>query len=846
MKKRKSIIVNGILVALTSALSMSTQAENTATEVKIIRDEYGMPHIYASTTHNLFYGYGYAVAQDRLFQMEMARRSTQGTVSEVLGIKYLNFDKDIRLNYWPASINAQISALSAEDKAILQGYADGINAWIDEINRHPDILMPKQFTTFGFKPQFWQPFDVAMVFVGTMANRFSDSTSEIDNLALLTALKDKYGEKQGMAVFNQLKWLVNPKAPTTIAPQESRYSVKFDLNKTQTATLLPRYDQSPPMLERLAKGNDGALLALTATLNRATVAAQFSRSGANGLAGYPTTSNMWVLGKNKAQDAKAIMVNGPQFGWYAPAYTYGIGLHGAGYDVTGNTPFAYPSLVFGHNGTISWGSTAGFGDDVDIFAEKVSDKKTGYYLHDGQWVKMLSRDEVIKVKDAQSVDFTVYRTIHGNVIKTDPTTHTAYAKARSWDGKEVASLLAWTHQMKAKNWQEWTQQAAKQALTINWYYADVNGNIGYVHTGSYPQRQPGHDPRLPVPGTGKWDWQGTLPFKLNPKVYNPASGYIANWNNAPQQNYPASDLFAFLWGGADRVTEITQLIDRQQSFTYDQAWDLIRKTSRQDLNLRLFLPALQRATASLPQNDPRQQMVSMLSRWDGQNQLSVDGKTLQQPGSAILNAWLTSMLKQTVVAAVPAPFNQWYSASGYETTQDGPTGSLNISVGAKILYEALQGDRSVIPQAVDLFGGKSHQTVILTALQEAWQTLSARYGMDISQWKTPVMALTFRANNFFGVPQAASQEARHQAEYQNRGTENDMIVLSPMGVNAPVLAWDVVAPGQSGFVAQDGTVDKHYGDQLKMYETFGRKPLWLTPQEVNTHKESQEILHIKP
>lgn len=202
-------------------------------------------------------------------------------------------------------------------------------------------------------------------------------------------------------------------------------------------------------------------------------------------------------------------------------------------------------------------------------------------------------------------------------------------------------------------------------------------------------------------------------------------------------------MFAFLWGGADRVTEITQLIDRQQSFTYDQAWDLIRKTSRQDLNLRLFLPALQRATASLPQNDPRQQMVSMLSRWDGQNQLSVDGKTLQQPGSAILNAWLTSMLKQTVVAAVPAPFNQWYSASGYETTQDGPTGSLNISVGAKILYEALQGDRSVIPQAVDLFGGKSHQTVILTALQEAWQTLSARYGMDISQWKTPVIGTDF-------------------------------------------------------------------------------------------------------
>ncbi|RRB44684.1 penicillin acylase family protein, partial [Escherichia coli] len=116
-----------------------------------------------------------------------------------------------------------------------------------------------------------------------------------------------------------------------------------------TAALLPRYDLPAPMLDRPAKGADGALLALTAGKNRETIAAQFAQGGANGLAGYPTTSNMWVIGKSKAQDAKAIMVNGPQFGWYAPAYTYGIGLHGAGYDVTGNTPFAYPGLVFGHN-----------------------------------------------------------------------------------------------------------------------------------------------------------------------------------------------------------------------------------------------------------------------------------------------------------------------------------------------------------------------------------------------------------------------------------------------------------------------------------------------------------------
>nr|P07941.1 RecName: Full=Penicillin G acylase; AltName: Full=Penicillin G amidase; AltName: Full=Penicillin amidohydrolase; Contains: RecName: Full=Penicillin G acylase subunit alpha; Contains: RecName: Full=Penicillin G acylase subunit beta; Flags: Precursor [Kluyvera cryocrescens]AAA25047.1 penicillin acylase prepropeptide (EC 3.5.1.11) [Kluyvera cryocrescens] len=843
MKNRNRMIVNGIVTSLICCSSLSALAASPPTEVKIVRDEYGMPHIYADDTYRLFYGYGYVVAQDRLFQMEMARRSTQGTVSEVLGKAFVSFDKDIRQNYWPDSIRAQIASLSAEDKSILQGYADGMNAWIDKVNASPDKLLPQQFSTFGFKPKHWEPFDVAMIFVGTMANRFSDSTSEIDNLALLTAVKDKYGNDEGMAVFNQLKWLVNPSAPTTIAARESSYPLKFDLQNTQTAALLvPRYDQPAPMLDRPAKGTDGALLAVTAIKNRETIAAQFA-NGANGLAGYPTTSNMWVIGKNKAQDAKAIMVNGPQFGWYAPAYTYGIGLHGAGYDVTGNTPFAYPGLVFGHNGTISWGSTAGFGDDVDIFAEKLSAEKPGYYQHNGEWVKMLSRKETIAVKDGQPETFTVWRTLDGNVIKTDTRTQTAYAKARAWAGKEVASLLAWTHQMKAKNWPEWTQQAAKQALTINWYYADVNGNIGYVHTGAYPDRQPGHDPRLPVPD-GKWDWKGLLSFDLNPKVYNPQSGYIANWNNSPQKDYPASDLFAFLWGGADRVTEIDTILDKQPRFTADQAWDVIRQTSLRDL-LRLFLPALKDATANLAENDPRRQLVDKLASWDGENLVNDDGKTYQQPGSAILNAWLTSMLKRTVVAAVPAPFGKWYSASGYETTQDGPTGSLNISVGAKILYEALQGDKSPIPQAVDLFGGKPEQEVILAALDDAWQTLSKRYGNDVTGWKTPAMALTFRANNFFGVPQAAAKEARHQAEYQNRGTENDMIVFSPTSGNRPVLAWDVVAPGQSGFIAPDGKADKHYDDQLKMYESFGRKSLWLTPQDVDEHKESQEVLQVQ-
>ncbi|EPW0887278.1 penicillin acylase, partial [Shigella sonnei] len=101
-----------------------------------------------------------------------------------------------------------------------------------------------------------------------------------------------------------------------------------------------------------------------------------------------------------------------------------------------------------------------------------------------------------------------------------------------------------------------------------------------------------------------------------------------------------------------RVTEIDRLLEQKPRLTADQAWDVIRQTSRQDLNLRLFLPTLQAATSGLTQSDPRRQLVDTLTRWDGINLLNDDGKTWQQPGSAILNVWLTSMLKRTVVAAV--------------------------------------------------------------------------------------------------------------------------------------------------------------------------------------------------
>ncbi len=725
----------------TTASSPATQKTPGRVEVTIKRDEFGVPHIYASTTYALFYGYGYAIAQDRLFQMEMARRSTQGTVAEVLGEKFVDFDKSIRGNYWPASIRRQLADLPQRERDILDGYAAGMNAWIAQIRAQPDKRMPKQFNDYGFQPPNWDAFDVAMVFVGTMANRFSDATSEIDNLALVTALKDKYGAEKGMALFNELKWVSNPDAPSTVPASEGVYPVKVGPESGAPMQPLARYDGPAPMFARLARGSDGALLHQDAQTNAATMLAQFADAGQPGLAGFPTTSNMWIVGKAKARDARAIMLNGPQFGWFAPAYTSGIGLHGAG-----------------------------FGDDIDIYAEKLDPANPNRYFHNGRWHDMEKRVEIIRVKGGAPVVQEVFRTVHGIVMQRDARRPVAYAKARAWDGLEVQSLLAWTHQAQAHDWKSWTAQAARHALTINWYYADVAGNIGYVHTGAYPARRPGHDPRLPVPGTGEWDWKGLLPFSTNPKVYNPKQGWIANWNNSPQKGYPASDLFAFLWGGADRVVEIDSRIEAHDKLGVDDMWQILKDTSSVDVNRRHFLPFIERATAGLPASDARRQLALQLSEWNG---LSLDPKHTghyDTAGPAIMDAWLSAMLRRTLGQVVPAPYDKWFLASGYAAPQDGPTGSLNIGNGSKVLYEALLGEHAGVPQTFDIFGGQRRDDVVLAALDDTVAALRAKLGPDMSAWRAPTVPLTFRANNFFGVPQANADEAVRTPVYMNRGT----------------------------------------------------------------------------
>src|SRR5439155_6870822 len=160
----------------------------------------------------------------------------------------------------------------------------------------------------------------------------------------------------------------------------------------------------------------GELLDMPPTDAQIYLAELLARDGLGGMAGYPQASNIWIVGKAKAQDANVILLNGPQFGWFNPAYVYSVGLHGAGFNVVGNTPFAYPNLLFGHNGKIAWGSTSGFGDGVDIYQEKLNANNQYEYLYNGQYLPMTKRTETIQRKGAAPVARDLYGTLHGLLV----------------------------------------------------------------------------------------------------------------------------------------------------------------------------------------------------------------------------------------------------------------------------------------------------------------------------------------------------------------------------------------------------------------------------------------------
>lgn len=803
----KKTLLGFSLLACSLFQPVNAQLPNTVT---IHRDHYGVPHVFADHQYGLFYGYGYAVAQDRLFQIDMARRSFVGTTAEVLGAGendiYLNYDISVRKNFNPSSIHKQIAALNKDDAAIFQGYADGFNAYLKKVQQNPELL-PKEYVDYDFEPTPLSSFDVVMIWVGSMANRFSDINLEMSALSLLQDLEQQHGKEKAQRIFNELRWINDPASPTTVPTGHTA-----ELSQVSQPKLAPISTQ------------------LTAAVN----AHQQQHWGGIGPDFAPKASNLWITQPQRVTENATVLINGPQFGWYNPSYTYGIGLHGAGFDVVGNTPFAYPIILFGTNGKIAWGSTAGPQDVVDMYQLQLNPAQPHQYLFNGRYVDLTERKEHIRVRDQADKTISVWSAQHGLISHFDKENHVAYSKKRSWDGYEVQSLLAWLRVAKAQNWEQYLEQAEKMAITINWYYADANGNIGYVSPGYLPKRPPHQDIRIPAKGDGTMEWEGIQGFDAIPKAYNPSQGYLTNWNNRPAPDKTNTD--TYFWSYGDRVNELNVQYEKKDRFSLEEIWDFNRIASYADVNWRYFASHLKQTVASIDATAPYFDMAQALIQWDGvERNINSHNKG---PERLIFRTWLEEMYKLTLVPLIPSTHQAAYTSTGFASETGMNPGSINLSMGTKVLLRALDLEKNPDPSRYALFADKNSTAVMREALANTYARLQAEQGSDFSSWQLPTSVHRFSDKNFTGTPQTTLGNTFQFTGYQNRGTQNDRVIFYENKVEF----CDAMPPGQSGFIDRNGKRSPHYDDQLSLYENFECKIVHTDPKTIQATSISDAVL----
>ncbi len=782
---------------------------STQKQVTIKRDHFGTPHIYAKDTFGLFYGYGYAIATDRLFQMEMSKRTGFGTVAEVLGPDYLPSDIATHSRFNPEEIKQQIAQLSPEDKAIFEGYAAGFNNRIKEVLENPE-LMPKEFNDYDFKPSTWQPEDIAMVWVGLILNRFFSASSEVSNLDLLTQLQNEKGSETGQKIYQQLRWLDDPTAPTIIQPTlKSQWSAR---QQYKPKKVLPISNQAAKTYLAQAR----------IALGKSTVD------------GVPTASNAWVVKGDKTVEGQTVLYNGPQQGWYTPAITYAIGLHGAGYDLTGITPVGLPAILFGTNGKIAWGSTVGSLDTNDVYQLTLNPNNPKQYLYQGAYIPFEHRQVNIKVRGQANHVLDIYKSRQGFVSTWDEKNNTAYAQKRSWEGVEIETLLGWANAAKANNWEEFLTQAKRVAASITWFYADTQNNIGVVALGRLPIRSENQHIQFPAIGDGSMEWQGFHDFSKNPKQYNPEKGYISSWNNKAYAELRSdSSNFSYV----DRVNELIEPLESKPKLSQQDIWDINQIGAWSDLNARYFIDDMIKAAQSPKASALAKKVAPLLSNWDLKLRPDDENKFYQGAAPAIMRSWLNQMIILVLKPNLPENIYARYTDTLYPINDD--PRSAQPASASKLIWNALKGKQASVPQNVDFLKGQLADDVVLTALENALIELSKQHNStEPSNWKVPVATMGFSAKNSVGIPWADQAHQQQLNTYGNTGSATFRVILNPNQVSM----CSILAPGQSGFIDRNGKTDPHFADQLALFKNYKCKDDAVSQQQIDQSSQQSVTL----
>jgi penicillin amidase len=777
--------------------------------VEVIRDRWGVPHIYAANTHDLFFAQGFVAAQDRLWQLDLWRRMAEGTLAEIVGPTAVNRDVLARLLRYRGDMDAEWRAYRPDAREIVEAFVAGVNAQVGIALSAPEKL-PLEFQLTGSRPGRWTPGVVIGRMAGFIMTR--NARSEVQRALLARAV--------GVARVPLFQQLDPPKAV-----------------------------QVPEGLD-LADITD-EIMALTSGVGE-TVAFPGARENSGAGEGHADPeldeigSNDWVVSGRLSATGKPLLANDPHRTLMLPSLRYTVHLNAPGWNVIGAGEPALPGVAAGHNDRVAFGFTIVGMDQQDIYVEQLDPADHSRYRYRDGWEAMKVERDKIAVKGEPARELTLRFTRHGPVLHVDEARHRAYALR--WVGTEpgAAGYLKSIALNTASDWRSFREAAAGWKVpSENLVYADVDGNIGWIAAGLAPVRQ-GWDGLMPVPGhEGRYEWSGFLRLDDLPQSFNPESGLLATANHdiLPRAY---SKVLSHEFGAPFRFGRILEVLGDTGGTRRFTVGDFERlQHDEQSVLARAVTAALDRAAKGRVAQEGRSaadtetyvRAVSLLAGWDGT--LSKDSAP-----AALYQTWLPRLSTALAAALVPEADRRHMASV--------PTGRLFELLVASGLapkppwwgywVDGRPGGTSPATLEPDA----THRAVLEAALTgptlvEAWRELAKRLGPDPGLWAWGMIHTASFRHALASTP--AEQQLMNTGAVPRGG---DGTTPNATGSGArqtagasyreviDVSSWDnsvmTNVPGQSG---QPGS--PHYADLFRPWAEGQYHPMLFSRAAVEKH-----------
>lgn len=729
--------------------------------VRIYRDAFGVPIIYAETAFDLAFGMGYALSEDRLFLQDGARRQAKGTLAELTGPGTVPADIQARvLTYSEAEYQAMYDALPTTAKDLTDGYVAGANAWIDEVTANPSLL-PFEYQLLTTTPEPFTVTDVLAAGVLITRTVASEGGNSFDNVAALRELEALHGTETGRQIFQDVQWQNDAAAAVTVPPAEADFSnittpavqraAAFDAMADYAATLPLELASGPgtgdaPEPSPLPIPTAGAAMPMPAAKQAAQpwgdiIASRLRQTFSKG----GGASYMAVVAPERSATGQAVLINGPQLGYAYPTLLMEVEVHGAGFDARGSTAPMLPVVGIGYGERTAWGLTTGNAKTIDSFIETIGADDPNTYVHDGETKPMDCRTETVDYRAATqgvpfgpaafSEDVEVCRTVHGPIVsRSDDGTLARSVNYAMW-GREVETIMGVIDWMRVDTFDAFQAAMAKVTWNENTMYADADGNIAFWHPGLHPRRAAGGDQRLPLPGDGSFDHDGFLDFAETPQIVNPDQGWLANWNNKPAAGWGdgvGGNAISLPAGADQRVTNWFSLLEDDATVSFEDILAMDRDIGLRDPRARAVVPILSDLRAGDALTDRQAALVDAVLAWDGNHHRPdldiTDEQATDGPGATIFDVFVRALRDELFGDVLPPDFFGQMTALGNHEYDVAPLDNLAIRI--------LRPATSSITPGFDYTGGRDNTAVLTAALDRADSQLQTQFGgMEIATYR---------------------------------------------------------------------------------------------------------------